>query len=301
MDNKNKQGPCAENKSTACLNFGTKRQYNTLDKRLTMLLSLKGLWSPAQDRLHIIYQHRQQLKKNPNYCPSCRRPSDTRNQLFDLSDFIPNIPEILLLVMEHTPIRQGHTPLTTHTHQCETTTFHCDCGHISITRGCRNSRCKVVGQLEVRYANGACRDCLSVADTQRRRRRVRVTFSPELLASRRIRYRRMASQSNPEAVHAEATARYDALHRPCLVYVYYSLDSNANMPSILGDFKETTAIHTHECGICTSDFEEAHDTVEAIVQLPCGHLFGRSCIEVWLTEHDSCPFCRTTYQIERSS
>ncbi|CCH40777.1 DNA repair protein [Wickerhamomyces ciferrii] len=28
------------------------------------------------------------------------------------------------------------------------------------------------------------------------------------------------------------------------------------------------------------------------VQMPCGHIFGRSCLIEWLKEHVSCPFCR---------
>jgi hypothetical protein len=38
--------------------------------------------------------------------------------------------------------------------------------------------------------------------------------------------------------------------------------------------------------ICESD---------SVVKLPCGHIYGRECITVWLGTRVSCPYCTTTF------
>lgn len=45
-----------------------------------------------------------------------------------------------------------------------------------------------------------------------------------------------------------------------------------------------------ECAICLSEFEEK----EWIKEIPyCGHVFHVECIDTWLSNHMTCPLCRT--------
>ena len=41
------------------------------------------------------------------------------------------------------------------------------------------------------------------------------------------------------------------------------------------------------CSICLGEYEDG----EAMVQLPCGHLFHESCINSWTESHTKCPLC----------
>lgn len=41
-----------------------------------------------------------------------------------------------------------------------------------------------------------------------------------------------------------------------------------------------------DCCVCM-------DTIKRRFILPCGHTFHRSCIRKWLTEHKTCPVCRS--------
>jgi hypothetical protein len=56
---------------------------------------------------------------------------------------------------------------------------------------------------------------------------------------------------------------------------------------------------THQCLICHVPIGErgAEDTeqIESASRLPCGHIFGSACLEIWLTDHDSCPMCRRKF------
>jgi E3 ubiquitin-protein ligase RFWD3 len=45
----------------------------------------------------------------------------------------------------------------------------------------------------------------------------------------------------------------------------------------------------YECCICTSLWEAQGD--HQVCCLPCGHLFGRSCVVKWLTQNPTCPQC----------
>lgn len=59
------------------------------------------------------------------------------------------------------------------------------------------------------------------------------------------------------------------------------------LPDIdLNDFPNDTS-----CNICMDPFGSTNDP-ESPVQLPCGHVMGRSCISKWLETSNSCPICR---------
>lgn len=40
------------------------------------------------------------------------------------------------------------------------------------------------------------------------------------------------------------------------------------------------------CAVCLDDMSGA------CVRLPCEHSFHRACVELWLSNHDTCPICR---------
>lgn len=45
-----------------------------------------------------------------------------------------------------------------------------------------------------------------------------------------------------------------------------------------------------ECIICMEGFESRVGGK----QVPCGHVFHSTCIAKWLSDHNSCPLCRST-------
>jgi len=48
-------------------------------------------------------------------------------------------------------------------------------------------------------------------------------------------------------------------------------------------FKDST-----QCCICLEEF----NTESTVAELPCKHVFHKSCVEVWLTQKSSCPLCK---------
>lgn len=44
-----------------------------------------------------------------------------------------------------------------------------------------------------------------------------------------------------------------------------------------------------ECSICMDNVTVG----EEVLELPCSHWFHGECVRAWLTEHDTCPICRT--------
>ena len=63
---------------------------------------------------------------------------------------------------------------------------------------------------------------------------------------------------------------------------------------ILGTRKITSSeyVEEMECVICMERFEFNID----YTTLPCGHLFHKECLMPWLTQHHSCPICRTEFK-----
>ena len=43
-----------------------------------------------------------------------------------------------------------------------------------------------------------------------------------------------------------------------------------------------------QCSVCIGDFEEG----EMLRRLPCLHVYHQSCIDQWMTQHNTCPNCR---------
>ncbi|CAN0601754.1 unnamed protein product, partial [Ectocarpus sp. 12 AP-2014] len=42
------------------------------------------------------------------------------------------------------------------------------------------------------------------------------------------------------------------------------------------------------CSVCLDDYEEGDE----LLQVTCGHVFHRACIDHWLKAHRVCPCCR---------
>ncbi|KAK0117563.1 hypothetical protein ONS95_011899 [Cadophora gregata] len=78
-----------------------------------------------------------------------------------------------------------------------------------------------------------------------------------------------------------------------------------NIPSLLTAIDISGLVDSEvdrECIICTNAFgsvAEGH-AAEEPCGLPCGHVFGRTCISLWLKEHTSCPYCRRNFSAELS-
>lgn len=49
-----------------------------------------------------------------------------------------------------------------------------------------------------------------------------------------------------------------------------------------------------DCPICFKTL-----ATETIVKTNCGHAFHKSCIDTWLSRHETCPLCRTATHIKR--
>ena len=61
----------------------------------------------------------------------------------------------------------------------------------------------------------------------------------------------------------------------------------------------------HECLLCLKSFVNPLCSMrtEPPVKLPCGHIFGNTCLFIWFSEigvqHNTCPMCRTKFAIPR--
>ena len=45
----------------------------------------------------------------------------------------------------------------------------------------------------------------------------------------------------------------------------------------------------NECQICFNDFSDS----DIIRQLPCKHYYHKACVDPWMSEHGTCPTCRS--------
>lgn len=57
---------------------------------------------------------------------------------------------------------------------------------------------------------------------------------------------------------------------------------------------------SQRCTICMETYgEHSHEDLPS--KLPCGHVFGTTCVTTWFMEHDTCGFCRHNYWAELGS
>lgn len=57
---------------------------------------------------------------------------------------------------------------------------------------------------------------------------------------------------------------------------------------------------TNSCGICFDTLNKSQWQAHSEKKLPCGHAFGKSCIERWIEKRPNCPLCRANMPYERS-
>jgi hypothetical protein len=57
---------------------------------------------------------------------------------------------------------------------------------------------------------------------------------------------------------------------------------------------------SQRCSICIETYRE-HNHEELPSRLPCGHVFGKTCVTTWFMENDTCGFCRHNYWAELGS
>ncbi|CAI9100435.1 OLC1v1037544C1 [Oldenlandia corymbosa var. corymbosa] len=58
----------------------------------------------------------------------------------------------------------------------------------------------------------------------------------------------------------------------------------------LSEMPVVTGADAGECAVCMEVFESDVGGK----QVPCGHVFHSVCIFKWLSDHNSCPLCRST-------
>ncbi|KAI9794195.1 MAG: hypothetical protein M1816_006120 [Peltula sp. TS41687] len=64
---------------------------------------------------------------------------------------------------------------------------------------------------------------------------------------------------------------------------------------------ETLDEEDRSCSICMEPFGEPEPTegkIEYPVRMPCGHVYGLTCLKTWLKEHCTCPSCRRKVESE---
>lgn len=92
------------------------------------------------------------------------------------------------------------------------------------------------------------------------------------------------------------------------------LDEDAEVPPVIAFIRSLTSLELDDlprgddkCLIC-GDVYRAGELAETPLMLPCNHVFGKECLEIWfsgiasledMVEHDSCPMCRRQYIFEK--
>ncbi|OQS00168.1 hypothetical protein THRCLA_06173 [Thraustotheca clavata] len=106
-------------------------------------------------------------------------------------------------------------------------------------------------------------------------------------------------RSCPSCADVTMSARTLAMHNDLIAEPPNNLDKRATCPRFLASLESHSWHDFHECWnkdcvVCLESFtnEDTH-----LVELPCHHVFHRSCLFPWLTSHDECPLCR--YKLPR--
>lgn len=92
------------------------------------------------------------------------------------------------------------------------------------------------------------------------------------------------------------------------------LDKDAEIPPSIAFLNSLTSLELDDlpegddkCLICGDVYHEGQ-FAEIPLMLPCNHIFGKECLEIWfsgiaslgdMVEHDSCPMCRRKYIFEK--
>ena len=66
---------------------------------------------------------------------------------------------------------------------------------------------------------------------------------------------------------------------------------NGSLVDSKGKIVKTLEKEDDKCGICLADYGDTPD--DKIITLPCKHHFHSDCNKAWMTDHSSCPFCRS--------
>ena len=90
---------------------------------------------------------------------------------------------------------------------------------------------------------------------------------------------------DPRHLPVSVSAGFQALAR-LLDAAYRSLDFYSGQMRGLSDVEK---LCSEQCSVCLTPM----DDVEALVMLPCAHIFHRECVREVLETNPKCPYCRT--------
>ena len=85
---------------------------------------------------------------------------------------------------------------------------------------------------------------------------------------------------------------HDAAQDPNTLIQLSHADNNAKAQHgniVKGNNDDSSNNHQGEasCSICLQPYEKG----DAMVQLPCGHIYHHGCVSVWITNNVRCPLC----------
>ena len=110
-----------------------------------------------------------------------------------------------------------------------------------------------------------------------------------------------------EATPAESNSKQRARPPPPLVVTAEIPPAIAFVNSLPVVKPENQQADDNRCNIC-QDRYWAGELYEVPVSLPCNHVFGKNCLQIWFSDvpiegdekqHDSCPMCRRQYTFEK--